>query len=256
MKREIDVICFSGTGNTKRIVDIMEGVFNQHAILVNQISVRKPYIHEKGKEILLAFPINSQAVSPYIWKYIKALPNGTSDKIHVVVTLNQSQAILKSLKKILTKKYYNLQGAVEISMPNNLLMGQDTTYERLTEAEELAKCFANDIIQNQDFWKEEKKGSGFVSFLSRATVLPWVTMRMFNKLETDQSKCKKCGLCVQECPVNNIRMEDFLVHQNNCQFCMRCGAVCKTGAIRFKGKPQYQIRNIEQCQKEKENNGK
>ncbi len=188
MKREIDVICFSGTGNTKRVVDRMIDILNQNDITINQISERNPYVHEKGREILLAFPINSQAVSPYIWKYIKALPDGTGDKIHVVVTLNASEAILTPLKKILIGKHYEPQGAIEISMPNNLLAGPDTTYQRLQAAKVQAEKFANDMVLDQDTWKEEKKGSAFVSFLSRDTILPWVTMRMFNQLETDTEK--------------------------------------------------------------------
>lgn len=252
MKREIDVICFSGTGNTKRIVEIMTDILNKNDITLKLISEREPYIHEKGKEVLLAFPINSQAVSPYIWKYMKALPDGTGDKIHVVATLNESEAILTPLKKILISKHYVPQSAIEISMPNNMLVGPDTTYQRLTAAKEQAKSFANDIVNDSDTWKEDKKGSAFVSFLSRDTVLPWVTMRMFNKLEADTDKCEKCGLCVQACPVQNIRMEEFPVHKNQCQFCMRCSVVCPNGAIHFKGNSKYKVRSIEQSEKQAE----
>ncbi len=256
MKRQIDVICFSGTGNTKRMTDIVMDVLEKNDFSIHFVSERNSYVHEKGREVLLAFPINSQSVSPYIWKYMKALPDGMGDKIHVMVTLNQSQAILTSLKKVLVKKNYLPQGVVEISMPNNLLIGQeDITYQRLEEAKIQAESFANDILHNTDSWKEKKKGSAFVSFLSRDTVLPWITMRMFNKLETDESKCKKCGLCVRECPVQNISMKDFPVHKNQCQFCMHCGAVCQNGAVRFKGKSQYKIRTVEQSEKEAEKVG-
>lgn len=256
MKREIDVICFSGTGNTKRIVDIVIDVLEKNDITINHISERESYIHEAGKEVLIAFPINSQSVSPYVWKYLKALPDGMGDKIHVVATLNESQAILTPLKKILIKKNYVPQSAIEISMPNNMLIGPDTTYERLPEAKVQAEKFANDLVDGNTIWKEEKKGSAFVSFLSRDTILPWMTMRMFNKLEINEDKCKKCGLCVKECPVKNIRMEEFPVHQNKCQFCLRCGAVCKNGAVCFKGKSEFKIRNEEQCEEQIEESNK
>lgn len=248
MKRKIDIICFSSTGNTKLVTDIIANSLANNDFTVNRVSVKNDYVHEKGTELLLAFPVNSQAVSPYIWKFFKLLPDGCGDKVHVVVTLNETAVILNPLKKLLDKKGYVPQGAAEISMPNNLLVGPDTTFNRLQNAENAATRFADSIINNSDLWNEDKKGSAFVSFLSRKTSLPWVSMRIFNKLEVDTEKCIKCGLCVKECPVNNIRMEDFPVHLNKCQFCMHCGAVCKKRAVHIKGRPQYQIRNIEQCE--------
>lgn len=249
MNKKMDVIYFSGTGNTEMVVNHIIQILQDKNIEVCKKSASSPYEHKKGTELLLAFPINSQAVSPYIWRFMKNLPEGMGDQVHVVVTLNESAAILKPLNKLLKKKGYLPQSTVEISMPNNMLVGEDTTANRLKSAIKAAEQFAKELVENQTTWKEEKKGSAFVSFLSRKTVLPWITMRLVNKIETDESKCTKCGLCVKECPVHNIRMEDIPIHLNQCQFCMHCGAVCPNGAVRFKGKPDYHIRTAKECSK-------
>jgi ferredoxin len=242
MSRKIDVVCFSGTGNTSLIVNYIVNILNEKGIEVRQKLWTEPYIPKEGNELILAFPANSQAVSPYVWKYIKRLPGGNGNKVYALITLNESAAILSPLRKLLLKKKYVPQGAVEISMPNNLVTGDDNTHKRLKDAFIKAGHFALDLINGNLSWKECNKGSAFVSFLSRNTVLPWVAMRMLFKLEVDERKCTKCGLCIKECPVKNIKMADFPVHMGKCEFCMRCGAFCKNGAVYIKGKPNLKIR--------------
>lgn len=243
MNRRIRVVCFSGTGNTELVVERIVNVLTSRGIDVYWNHESSINDHFEESELLLAFPVNSQAVSPYIWKYLKSLPDGKGRKVNVVVTLNESAAILTPLRRLLEKKGYVPQGAIEISMPNNLVIGVDTTKDRLKEAIVQAESFADSLVKDFASWSEKMKGSSFVSFLARETVLPWVTMRILNKLEVDKDKCIKCGLCVKECPVHNIRMEEFPIHMNKCEFCMHCGAVCKNKAVHIKGKPSYYIRS-------------
>lgn len=108
---------------------------------------------------------------------------------------------------------------------------------------EKANLFCEDFISNRHYWEDERKGSAIVSFLSRDTVIPWVGMRMLSKLEIDESKCVGCGICVNECQVQNIVMDKIAIHKNKCEFCMHCGAVCKQGAVHLKGKPDCSIRS-------------
>lgn len=245
MTREIDILCFSGTGNTAFIVDKIVTVLNQHEVILHRHSVKEPYTHIKGHELLLAFPINSQATSPYIWKYIQALPDGNQDKVHVVITLNQSASILKPLKKLLLKKGYVPFSSAEISMPTNLVMGKDQTLDRIEPASQKAEQYADVILNSCGMWKETMKGSAFTSFLSRNTNLPWGTMRLVNKLTVNPLECSRCGLCATECPVTNIEMHEMPIHKNKCEFCFHCAAVCPKSAIHIKGRPSASVRNAE-----------
>jgi nitroreductase/NAD-dependent dihydropyrimidine dehydrogenase PreA subunit len=52
----------------------------------------------------------------------------------------------------------------------------------------------------------------------------------------DESKCIKCGLCVRDCPIKIIEMEDgvpFVREENEakCMACQHCLAVCPKGAL-------------------------
>ncbi len=247
MNRKVDILYFSATGNTKAVIAEIVEVLCKNEIEVRKQSLCAPYEHTAGSELLFAFPVNSQAVSPFLWKALNALPEGKGDKAYVVLTMNESAAILAPLYKLLEKKGYRPAGCTEIRMPNNLLLGTNDidTFSRLPSGKEQAKQFAGQIITNTAQWKETQKGSGFVSFLSRETGLPWFTMRLINKLDIDKGKCTKCGQCIKECPVHNIKMAEFPQHLGNCQFCMHCGAVCPNQAVTLKNKPQCQIRRTE-----------
>lgn len=245
MSRKIDVICFSGTGNTAYVVDVIIQVLEENGFEICVKSNLAPYVPEVNTSLLLAFPANSQSVSPYIWKYFRSLPNNRGTKVYVVFTLNESAVILSPLKKLLLRKGYIPEGAVEISMPNNMAYANDQSLNRMESAVSQAKTYALGIAGNSVTWEERCRGSALVSWLTRKTVLPWVSVRFLLKLETDANKCTRCGACVRECPVQNIRITDLPIHDTRCEFCMHCSAVCKHDAIHVKGKTNIRLRHTE-----------
>jgi len=54
--------------------------------------------------------------------------------------------------------------------------------------------------------------------------MPWV----------DKDTCIACGICVEECPVDAIVMENEVaeIHMNDCIHCGRCHDVCDQQAVR------------------------
>jgi flavodoxin len=99
MSRIMDVICFSGTGNTRLIVNHIENALKETGVKVCHIHSNETYSPTENGELLLAFPANSQFVSPYLWKFIRSLPLGKGTKVYVVLTFNDSAYILTPLKK-------------------------------------------------------------------------------------------------------------------------------------------------------------
>jgi NAD-dependent dihydropyrimidine dehydrogenase PreA subunit len=52
----------------------------------------------------------------------------------------------------------------------------------------------------------------------------------------DYELCTGCGLCVEECPMDVLRMEKnldkpFIKYLRDCQACFLCEADCPVGAI-------------------------
>ena len=54
--------------------------------------------------------------------------------------------------------------------------------------------------------------------------MPWV----------DKDKCTGCSICVEECPVSTIHIENEIaeIDMNNCIRCGSCHEVCPEDAVR------------------------
>ena len=57
------------------------------------------------------------------------------------------------------------------------------------------------------------------------------------KPKIDQSKCDKCGICVDICPIKAINAETIQIDRKKCMYvrCLKCAELCPAGAIEIKG---------------------
>lgn len=245
--KKIYIYYFSGSGNTKVIVDSVSNKLESKEYKVDLFPLEKGFKapEDKTAKIIFAFPANSQAVSPLVWSFFKSLPEVKGIKAYILVTLNESVHIAAPILKLLKKKGYIPKGSCMISMPQCML---ELPIDEIKDAERNAKAlakvngFVDNIVYNKDFFDTEYQGSKFVSFLSRCTVLPWFFMRKMFKFEVDTKKCTNCGLCLKQCPVGNIKQEGYPVHGNKCDFCIRCAANCPNKAVFAKGNEKILIR--------------
>lgn len=248
MNKTVDLYYFSGTGNTKAIVDFVARTLKTYNIrtslnLIGSESMPSSPVND----MWLAFPVNSQSVSPFIWRFLRQLPKSQGTQVYVIVTLNNSAHILEPLYTLLKNKGYVPVSACEISMPNNMLDAKahpEDDQARLSAAYQKAETFVHQALAGESAWKSEYPGSKAVSVLSRRTVLPWMSMRLMLRLRTVPSKCISCELCVLQCPTGNIVVADDLpYHGYRCDFCMKCAANCPRQAIVVSGKENLHFRN-------------
>lgn len=58
--------------------------------------------------------------------------------------------------------------------------------------------------------------------------------------------CIRCGLCVRQCPQNNIVLnKDGIIFKRNCMMCTKCIHNCPKNAILYKKEKykQYRLNN-------------
>jgi len=64
-------------------------------------------------------------------------------------------------------------------------------------------------------------------------------------LEVDRRKCNRCGLCIEMCPMDVLRLGEEKVpsmrYPDDCWYCDVCVSVCPKKAVTLKGLP-YLIR--------------
>lgn len=120
MNRHIKFYYFSGTGNTEFVASYAVQSLRKIGAQITLRSIEKGYVFSNTvHEIWMAFPVNSQFVSPFIWRFIKSLPFCNGINVYVIVTLNESAYALEPLYSHLKHEGYVPVAACEVSMPNN-----------------------------------------------------------------------------------------------------------------------------------------
>ena len=236
----IDFYYFTGTGNTYLVVNEMKNYFVSNGYEVNLYQMEKTNPQEikadKNRVIGLAFPVAFQSTFQFIWEFLKNLPEvECKTKIFMVDTLSEyCGGIVGPLKKILKKKGYLPIGAKEIKMPSSLTSkpNKDIYQSKIEKGIKAAKIYAHDLIYETSRWHQTPLPNILKNISQNDRIL-----RFFRKkypMTLDEEKCIKCELCVKLCPVKNIKMEEYPVWSNNCQFCLRCFAFCPVEAISIK----------------------
>lgn len=252
----IDFYYFSGTGNTLLVVKKMQETFEENEIKVNlhKIEESNPAEVNLDHTIGIAFPVAFFSTYPFVWDFINALPQVNSTDIFMVDTLGGfSGGIVGTLREILKKKGYNPIGAKEIQMPTNIFFIQDnkTNENKVERGVQEARKYALDIINSESEWGRTPVFSegmhAFSGILLRLTESN-LHQKWFN-FDVKEEECRKCGICVKLCPLQNIMMEEgeYPEHGLNCQYCLRCTSFCPRHAIpckfNYKGKTYHAFKN-------------
>lgn len=243
---------FSATGNTKWAANKFKESFNRENILVDIKTMEKAEnIDLTGYDfIIIGTPVHAEVAPRFVMEFIDRLPEVQGMKAIVYSTQGTSSAAAADvISDVLDKKGYNVvvQSYIKISNNYYFKVGSEPTEEKirgnLTEAEKKISMVTSEFIKGKQF-------KNCVSFIRIA--LGKASGKSFNrflpKLSTKLSsteECTKCGICLRNCPHNNITFENgHAIFHSNCMMCTRCIHLCPKNAIRYKGK------KIKQTQKD------
>ncbi len=250
--KKIDLYWFSGTGNTLFIAKALAGFLGENGFEVNlkPIEASNPENVDLDRTTGLAIPVAEQGTYPFIWDFINNLPSPKTYSIDdadvfVVDTLMlYSGGIKGPIKKILEKKGFNLLGAKEIIMPNNLMKLKnqpDKDKLKMKKGAETAKQFALDLISGKAVWKDIPFYSDMMSSFSKNDST-WNVFRNNFPLKVDNNKCTRCRLCERICPEQswsyNKEENEMKWLKTDCIYCLRCFSYCPAEAITY-GKKNY-----------------
>ncbi|MBN2545485.1 MAG: EFR1 family ferrodoxin [Spirochaetes bacterium] len=237
----IDIYYFSGTGNTKLIVDKMKDCFNANNFKTNLYKIEKsnPEKINLKNTIGLAFPVAFQSTYKFIWDFIYKMP-ATRKKtiIFMVDTLHLfSGGIVGPLKQIFKNKGYNTIGAKEIIMPNNLYPQKINVKKnkiKIAKGLKKAEKYTYELINNKSKWINIPLLPYMLHKVSSSSFLLKKSNELGKRYKIDKNRCTKCGICINLCPVQNIIMNDYPIYLDKCQLCQRCMIYCPENAISFK----------------------
>ncbi len=245
---KIDLCFFSGTGNTKKICDIIYNYLLENGQDVKKINIEKSNeVRDKSIKIL-SFPVAVHLTYPFILKWIEEiLKKDENSDYYLITTLGGSVSGNPSyIKKVVKKTGNRFRSSIEITMPNNFALDRVDNFDKMiVEQQDKLKTFADKIINDRAVDKNKWKLYDLFNPIAKSKFI-WNIMRSSFKFEINTNICTSCGLCQKICPVNNIVTNNSLEYLDKCELCMRCINHCPVEAISLIGKDykRYKKMNI------------
>lgn len=246
--RSVAVFYFSGTGNTKRVVGLLERELEKACVSVEVISIEKltkanllaPDL-DRYDMIGLAHPIYGFTTPSIVDSFVATFPPGNGRRVFILKTaadfISINHNASSALIQVLQERAYDVFYDRIIVMPSNWVITYDDsmTKQLCTTAEKKASHMSADLI---DAKRRQYNPGIFIKLLS--TGLAYMEKnhgsRAFGSSLRVDALCNQCELCVRNCPVNNINTTDRTVSfGDNCMGCMRCIYRCPKEAITSKG---------------------
>lgn len=233
------ILYFTGTGNSAYIAKRMGELTEDSFISINK-RIKENDVSEINAASRLVF-----VVPTYAWRIPRIVEDWiaktkfTGD-LNAYFVMNCGDSIgnaKKYIKQLCKRKGFRYMGVAAIMMPENYIAMFDTPEESVSR--QIIEN-ANPVISKiAGMIREEKVfpdvQSNIVDCL-HSSVVNTVFYPFIVKSDkfTAYDKCIGCGICVKECPLNNIHLkENKPVWGKKCTHCMACISKCPTEAIEY-----------------------
>lgn len=233
------ILYFTGTGNSAYIAKRMSELTGDSLISMNE-RIKANDVSEINAANRLVF-----VVPTYAWRIPRIVEEWitktgfTGDRnAYFVMDCGKSIGNAKKyIKQLCKRKCFQYMGVTGIVMPENYIAMYDAPEESV--ARQIIEN-ANPVISKIAGMIHEGKvfpdvQSNTVDCLN-SSVVNTVFYPFFVKANkfTADVKCIGCGICVKECPLNNIHLkENKPVWGKECTHCMACICKCPKGAIEY-----------------------
>ena len=236
--KKLNLYWFSGTGNTKIIVDNFTKQMQENGVEVTLFNIEDTKVEDIDTTVTvaLAFPVAVFGTYPFVWDFITNLPKANGTDILMIDTLGMfSGGIVGPTKRAVKSKGYNPIGAIEVVMPNNYFVkkiDEVKDAKRVTKGIVKIKQFADDICNNTAHWGRIPIFSDIISLMPRSKNA-WKGVRKTHAFVVNEATCTGCEICVKICPVDNlfINKNGIAEYKEDCIICMRCTSFCPVEAI-------------------------
>lgn len=236
--RTITLAYFSGTGCTKTVVDCFERQLVELGLQVNKINVSTPSNYDaKSTDLLILFsPVYAFRLSPIIEKWTKNLPEARGTYAAIISVsgggeISPNTACRTRCKQLLNRKNYNLIYEKMLVMPSNFAIQaeQQLNLDLIRVLPQKVKQIISDILSGKKNITRPKLQDRFLFTLGKAEHFG---ASLFGASIHASNACNQCGLCIRNCPKQNIRMKNKrLKFGLGCMWCMKCIYACPSKAL-------------------------
>jgi ferredoxin len=231
---------FTGTGNSLKIAKDLSNKLKECELIPIAKVWEDVQLFSSTEKVGFIFPLYYAGLPKIVYDFLSRIDLSKSNYFFIVVTYagDINTTPLLQVETILNTKSKSLNAGFYVLMPNNYILGYDVHSEArqnefFEEANKKIETI-HTIVSN----KENNLGKEI--FEKRR-----IKSEKFNKTfresvhESDKSlfaedTCTSCGICVEICPVNNIKLEEGIPQwQHKCQQCLACINFCPEKCIQF-----------------------
>ncbi|MBN2878700.1 MAG: EFR1 family ferrodoxin [Clostridia bacterium] len=243
--KNIVIVYFTGTNGTKMAAEELKIDFGKKGMSVQMFSLDLSKVtsldegneaFESADRLVVMYPVYSFDAPKPIFRWIKTLPEMKSLKTAVISVSGggderSNRTCRNHCIRELEKKGCKIDYETMITMPSNFAVTAPDQMNQLLIRALSAKAakISEDILR------------GIVSRRKRSVGLAQAIMSfgfnssgriVFGKSLNASSKCTDCKWCQNNCPTQNILIENGKMKTlTNCTWCMRCVYGCPVGAI-------------------------
>jgi len=229
------IFYFTGTGNSLYVAQKLAEKLGDTEIY--SMAENKPdgQIGGKAEKIGFVFPSYYGNLPRIVREFIGSLNICPDTYLFGVVTMGGlGQGSISALQKALSEKGLALKYGHGIHMPANYIINYNPMFfGRTAKSEKKIHKIAGDIKSEKIMLKKNRITSNDL----------YKNIEELDKAFFAESACSGCGVCVNICPVKNIRLTgnrpEWLHH---CEHCMACIHRCPKQAIQYGGKTKTRRR--------------
>jgi ferredoxin len=228
------IVQFSPTGNAAYIAELLSCHLETKEVLA--LEHTSPTDIKVSKHLIILFAIHAFNAPKTVKRFVKALPAGKFNQISLIgVGCNDiwvNNGASREIRRILERKAYTIVVDEIVAMPLTFIMSfpEKVIKDQLKVATEQITKLADHIKGSV---VTDKKVMFKARVLNRVGRIEPFAARFFGLELHAKKSCTQCGLCVQECPEDNITMKanGRLKFGFKCMMCMRCIYNCPTQSI-------------------------
>ena len=243
----IELRYFSGTGNSWRLMETCQSVFETegYAVVMREVGLEETVLPE-ADIVGFCFPVYAFGIPRLCRRYLKGLAAfGTNQRVFVLISAGdaeESGMAVRECERILRKKNTTLVYSAVIQMPINWTVSPVPPYPPTKEKAadiirlgvEKATQAAHDMAAGVEkfhrfnFPKRYTKAKFYWEYWMFKYLGVSNMWRMFKVYDS----CSGCQVCALVCPTRSITLVNSKpVWASTCEQCMRCVNFCPQEAI-------------------------
>ena len=252
----ISLFYYSGAGNTKFIAKKISTHLKKLNHIINFVKITNNSIVDiKSSDLyIVGFPVYDITSPQLVKDFINNIKERNKPIAFFCTKAFASGESIKELYEIANKKNLQTVAKMEFYMPGTdalVFFAQPNTWsEKILKffhsrnIDKKVEVFISKTVQDNEL-HIKKKWYTYLSFLIPQKAKDKFHAQYTNYIPEFYSQtdiCIECMKCVKECPRDNIRFDEYIKFDLNCDMCLHCVHHCPTQSIQIGNFTQGNVR--------------